>query len=62
VLGTTFPVNPPIALLDEPINEMLFEFIDYLKPGNFLDFNYLHNWKTFYNSTPAKFDLQQLLI
>ncbi len=47
VIGTTFPMHPPICFLDEPLNATLFEFFDYLKPGNFLDFAYLHEWKTF---------------
>lgn len=48
VLGTTFPNYPPLAFLDEPINELMFEFFDYLKPGNVLDFAFLHEWKTFF--------------
>jgi hypothetical protein len=58
VMGTTFPQHPPQAFLDEPIKEEIFEFFDYVKPGNVLDFAYLHDWKVNFNSNPNPFNLQ----
>lgn len=48
IIGTTFPQHPPIAFLDEPIIPSLFEFFDYLKPGNLLDFAYIHEWRSMF--------------
>ncbi|TNV78741.1 hypothetical protein FGO68_gene5969 [Halteria grandinella] len=58
IIGTTFPQHPPIAFLDEPIIPSLFEFFDYLKPGNLLDFAYLHEWRSMFQSNPVKYNLQ----
>ena len=52
VVTSNFPISPPIAFLDEPINESIYFYIDYLKPGNILDFAMLHEWKLHYNMSP----------
>ena len=47
VIPTTFPNQPPIPYLDEPLNKMVIEFIDYVQENNILDFAYLHDWKIY---------------
>lgn len=57
VIPTSFPMHPPIAFLDEPINQLVIEIFDYVNAGNVLDFAFLHEWKTYYRSQPDRFNL-----
>ena len=41
VLATMFPNFPPLCFLDEPINPMVIEFIDYVEDNNLLAFGFL---------------------
>jgi hypothetical protein len=46
VIPSYFPGGgAPLAYLDEPLNPMLIEFIDYLEEGNKIMFNFLSEWK-----------------
>lgn len=45
VLPSSFPLVPPWTILDEPINPMVIEFIDYIGPNNVMAFAYLEQWK-----------------
>ena len=45
VLPSTFPVAAPWAILDEPINPMVIEFIDYVGQNNVMSFAYLEQWR-----------------
>lgn len=40
VLPSSFPVVPPWSILDEPVNPMVSEFIDYVGANNVLNFAY----------------------
>lgn len=40
VLPSTFPIFPPWSILDEPVNPMVSEFIDYVGANNVLNFAY----------------------
>ena len=40
VLPSTFPIFPPWSILDEPVNPMVSEFIDYVEANNVLNFAY----------------------
>jgi len=46
VIPHLFPRTCPIVMLDEKPNPLYYEFFDYIKPGNFLDFAFLHEWRT----------------
>jgi hypothetical protein len=48
ILPTEFPIFPPYAYLDEPINQQVIEFFDYVEEGNLLNFEFLDAWKKFY--------------
>lgn len=45
VLPSSFPVVPPWSILDEPVNPMVSEFIDYVGPNNVLNFAYQEQWR-----------------
>ncbi|CDW74679.1 UNKNOWN [Stylonychia lemnae] len=45
VLALGHPFAVPLAFLDEPDNPNLYEYLDYLQPGNKLAFAYLDDWK-----------------
>ena len=62
VLPLFFPFQAPKAFLDEPVNKQVMEFIDYVDEGNALNFKYLVDWPSFYNTHPSEFTLQKLLI
>jgi hypothetical protein len=40
VLPSSFPLTPPWSILDEPVNPMVSEFIDYVGANNVLNFAY----------------------
>ena len=40
VLPSGFPIVPPWSILDEPVNPMVSEFIDYVGANNVLNFAY----------------------
>ena len=40
VLPSNFPLVPPWSILDEPVNPMVSEFIDYVGSNNVLNFAY----------------------
>ena len=40
VLPSNFPAVPPWSILDEPVNPMVSEFIDYVGANNVLNFAY----------------------
>lgn len=40
-LPTFFPFSPPKVFLDEPMNQQVIDFIDYVDAGNVINFKYL---------------------
>jgi hypothetical protein len=62
VITSTFPQNPPLPFLDEEPNPLLYDFFDYIKPGNFLEFAFLFDWRQNYGKNPPNFTLQRMLI
>ena len=57
VIPSFFPFSPPLAFLDEPINQNVIEFIDYIEQGNLINFQYLQDWKQQYNQKPQEFTI-----
>jgi len=44
MLPLDFPYKAPECFLDEKEDKELYEFIDYLKPGNRIDIYFLNEW------------------
>jgi hypothetical protein len=38
VITSFFPFSPPLAFLDEPLNQNVIDFIDYVDDGNVINF------------------------
>jgi hypothetical protein len=47
LLPTSYPKNPPFVILDEPIDALVTEMIDYIDAGNVIEFAYLQEWRTY---------------
>lgn len=45
LLPKLYPAEAPLAYLDEPENQEVVDFIDYLDQGNRVVFNWLSNWE-----------------
>ena len=52
VVALGHPFAVPYVYLDEPENNNLYEYIDYLQPVNKISFGYLDDWKALYNKKP----------
>jgi hypothetical protein len=62
IIPHLFPRTCPFVFLDERPHPLYSEFFDYIKPGNILDFAFLHEWRSSQPNLPQKFTLQNTLI
>ena len=44
ILPNNYPMEAPLVYLDEPVNQMVIDMIDYVDRGNRIMFSYLTEW------------------
>jgi hypothetical protein len=59
ILLRDYPHSPPLVYLDEPVNEEVIGFVDYLDEGNVIMFKYLTSWQRDFENIQSKMSLAQ---